>query len=327
MGRIDKQGGQDKTLERRHINQMLDYMSEYELVKAKKHKIYTKAIEFYAAKRICKQNFLKYYRRYKNSGEDINSLLPHKTGRKFKDILEYNPEIIDKICQLRQKAYNKYDISDILKKRDAIDVPASSVYRFLKKLGLNRLNMPIKQEKQRIIKEYAGQMGHIDVHYLPKGLVLETGNKKLYLVGVIDDYSRICWVEVIDSIKSLDVMFATMSLLTYFKGRYGISFQEMLSDNGSEFASRNNIENHPFEKMLSFYEIKHRYTKPCTPQTNGKIERFWKTIEEELLSGEKFDTVEDLKHHITGYMIYYNEHRKHQGISNQIPLDFLQQKR
>lgn len=62
-------------------------------------------------------------------------------------------------------------------------------------------------------------------------------------------------------------------------------------------------------------------------ETNGKIERFWKTIEEELLSGEKFDTVEDLKHHITGYMIYYNEHRKHQGISNQIPLDFLQQKR
>jgi IS30 family transposase len=306
---------------------MLDYMSEYELVKAKKHEVYTKAIEFYVAKRICKQNFLKYYRRYKNSGEDINSLLPHKTGRKFKDILEYNSEIIDKICILRQKAYNKYDISDILKKRDAIDVPASSVYRFLKKLGLNRLNMPIKQEKQRIIKEYAGQMGHIDVHYLPKGLVLETGNKKLYLVGIIDDYSRICWVEVIDSIKSLDVMFAAMSLLTYFKGRYGVSFQEMLSDNGSEFASRNNIENHPFEKMLSFYEIKHRYTKPCTPQTNGKIERFWKTIEEELLSGEKFDTIEELKHHITGYMIYYNEHRKHQGIGNQIPLDFLQQKR
>ncbi len=42
MGRIDGNGGQDKTLERRHINQMLDYMSEYELVKAKKHKTYKK---------------------------------------------------------------------------------------------------------------------------------------------------------------------------------------------------------------------------------------------------------------------------------------------
>jgi hypothetical protein len=84
------------------------------------------------------------------------------------------------------------------------------------------------------------------VHDLPKGLVAETGNKKLYLIGVIDDYSRICWIEVIDRIKSLDVMFATMSVLTYFKGRYGIRFTEMLSDNGSEFASRNNIQKPPF---------------------------------------------------------------------------------
>jgi transposase InsO family protein len=152
----------------------------------------------------------------------------------------------------------------------------------------------------------------------------ETGNKKLYLIGVIDDYSRICWIEVIDRIKSLDVMFATMSVLTYFKGRYGIRFAEMLSDNGSEFASRNNIQNHPFEKMLNFYEIKHRYTKPCIPQTNGKIKRFWKTIEEELLGGEKLETLEELKHHILGYMVYYNQHRKHQGIGNLIPLDFLQ---
>ena len=44
--------------------------------------------------------------------------------------------------------------------------------------------------------------------------------------------------------------------------------------------------------MLTFYDIKHRYTKPFSPQTNGKIERFWKILEDELLSGETFETLE-----------------------------------
>jgi arginine repressor len=48
---------------------------------------------------------------------------------------------------LRQKAYNKEDISDILKQRDHIDISASSVYRFLKKLRLDCLNIAIKQDK------------------------------------------------------------------------------------------------------------------------------------------------------------------------------------
>jgi transposase InsO family protein len=63
--------------------------------------------------------------------------------------------------------------------------------------------------------------------------------------------------------------------------------------------------------MLAFYKIKHRYTRPCAPQKNEKIKRFWKTIEKKLLSEEKFDTVEVLKHYIIRYMGYYNEHRKH----------------
>ena len=64
-------------------------------------------------------------------------------------------------------------------------------------------------------------------------------------------------------------------------------------------------------------------TKPCRPQTNGKIERFWKTLEDELLSGEKFETLEEFKQHILGYVVYYNEHRIHQGINNIMPVQKL----
>jgi len=84
-------------------------------------------------------------------------------------------------------------------------------------------------------------------------------------------------VEVIPSKKSLDVMFATMKSLLMLRTRYGIEFESVMSDNGAEFGSGPNTKNktdHPFERLLLEMDIKHRYTKPYRPQTNGKIERF-----------------------------------------------------
>jgi len=317
MGRIDKRGGPDLTMERRHIKSMLRNFEEYELIKSKRHNEYITVSEFFTARKICKQNFHKYYKRYLYSNRDINALIPHKTGRKFKHCMEYEPAVIEKIKEIRSKGYNRYDHCNILKKELNIEISPSSLYRLFKKLGINKLNPKIKEIKRKIVKEYAGELGHIDIHYVAKGTVKET-SKKLYILGIIDDYSRICWLEVIDSIKALDVMFASMDILMQLKSRYGIQFKEMISDNGSEFSSRANPNNHPFEKLLLFYDIKHRYTQPFRPQTNGKIERFWKTIEDELLDGEEFDTLEEFKQYILGYVIYYNEHRNHQGI-NKIP--------
>lgn len=112
-----------------------------------------------------------------------------------------------------------------------------------------------------------------------------------------------------------------MEMLLLLSHRYGVKFKEIMSDNGAEFSSRNNTANHPFESTLKFLDIKHIYTKPCTPKTNGKIERFWKTLEDELLSGETFDTLDEFTHYIKGYCIYYNEHRMHQGINLKKPVD------
>ena len=323
MGRIDRSGGQDSVMERRHINAMLHNIEEYELVKNKQHTTLITAEDFYQAKGLCRQNFLKYYRRFLNSSRDVESLIPKKVGRKFKDELKYLPEIIDKIKSIRQRGYNRFEISRQLRHQDNILISPSSTYRLMRKLGINQLNPIIKEEVRRIIKMSSGELGHVDIHYVTSGTVKELDkNKKLYLLGIIDSYSRICWLEVIDSIKAINVAFAAMDIMMTLKARYNIEFREMMSDNGSEFASKNNPD-HPFEKMLSFYNIKHRYTKPFSPKTNGKIERFWKTIEEELLSGEYFETLEEFKHHIAGYNLYYNEHRIHQGINNKMPVEMV----
>lgn len=319
MGRIDTSGGQDAVMQRRHINAMLRNFEEYELIKAKKHNIYITVTEFFEVKGLCKQNFHKYYRRFVNSKRDINSLIPHRSGRKFKHALNYVPEVIEQIKEIRSKGYNRHDLCDIIRRESSVEISPSTMYRLMRKLGINKLNLKIKEEKRKIVKTHSGELGHIDIHYVAKGTVKETGNKKLYILGLIDDHSRICWLEVIDSIKALDVMFASMDILIRLKSRYGIQFKEIMSDNGSEFSGKGNPENHPFEKLLLFYNIKHRYTQAFRPQTNGKIERFWRTLEEELLDGEEFETLEEFKHYIQGYVIYYNEHRSHQGIGNKIP--------
>jgi hypothetical protein len=88
MGRIDIKGSEDKTLERRYIDLMLRYKDEYELVKKKQHELFKTASEFYKERQICKQNFLKYYRRYQNYGGNSDQLLPQIRGRKVKDIDE-----------------------------------------------------------------------------------------------------------------------------------------------------------------------------------------------------------------------------------------------
>ena len=60
MGRIDRSEGQDSVMKRRHINAMFHNIEEYELVKNKKHNLFITLEDFYRAKGLCRQNFLKY---------------------------------------------------------------------------------------------------------------------------------------------------------------------------------------------------------------------------------------------------------------------------
>jgi hypothetical protein len=89
MGRIDMSKGQDSRLDRYHINVMLRYIDEYELVKQKIQADLNTAQKFYDLHGICKQNFLKYYRKYLLSNSDIKALIRQKSARKFKDALQY----------------------------------------------------------------------------------------------------------------------------------------------------------------------------------------------------------------------------------------------
>jgi len=201
----------------------------------------------------------------------------------------------------------------------------SGVYNIIRRKGLNRLKPPMKAEKRKIIKEKAGELAHLDTHYLNKGII--TGDtKRYYLVCVIDSCTRVAWAEIIEDIKSLTVMFAVLKSLNILAQEYQIKFKEVLTDNGPEFGPRNSKSKmeHPFERMLFEMDIKHRYTKPYRPQTNGKAERFWRTIEEDLFEETNFDSLDEMKEELLQYIYYYNHERPHQGINGLTPIKFLE---
>lgn len=322
----------DKTLERNHINYWKFLISEYELVKQKKHPHFRFAADFYKHHKTNRQNFLKYYHRFKNTS--INEdLLPRKRGPKYNS---RRPMLFieNKVIEERKKGINRYEIHDILKEKLKQFTPSpSGIYNICKRYGLNKLTKKMKENKRKIIKEKAGELAHIDCHYLPKGII-ENNDNRLYFVAIIDDCTRIAWCEVVQDIQSLTVMFAIMRCLKAIGATYNISFKEVMTDNGPEFGGNmnnnkdknnedKNIMTNPVKRLFYELGIKHRKIKPYRPQTNGKIERFWRTIDDDFVEGTIFSNQQELEEELFKYMIYYNEYRPHQGINGMKPIEML----
>lgn len=315
----------DSTLERNNVKYWLHLIREYELVKSGKHNRFRFVSDLYYSYGIKRQNFIKYYNRYKNNSYCDSFLLPQKRGPKYHS-RRVSGFIEEKVVNLRSKGLNKYEIFNILKPKLGKFTPSNTtIYNISKRNGLNKLRPKMRQEKvQRIIKDNPGDLGHIDCHYLPKG-ILGNDNKRYYLCAIIDDCTRIAWAEVVEDVKSLTIMFAALKAINLINSEYQIQFKEVLSDNGSEFGSgikSNNQDTNPFKRMLKELGIKQRFTKPYRPQTNGKIERFWKTIKEELLEDMVFNDLTHLQNELMQYLIYYNHQRAHQGIDGKTPFEF-----
>ena len=320
----------DKTTERNYLARMYYLVKEYELTKEGKHPRYRFAADFYKANNLTKQNFIKYYHRYKEVNNNT-AFIPRKRGPKYTTRRPVN--FIEKqVVNIRITGANRYEIHEILKNKLKQFTPSpSGIYNICKRYGLNKLKKQEKENKRRIIKNKTGELAHIDCHYLPKSIIMNN-DKRLYILGVVDDYSRIAWCEVIDDIQSLTVMFAIMRCLKILKSNYDIEFIEVMTDNGPEFGGNannkhgnndDNIMTNPVKRL--FYEIgvKHRKIKPYHPQTNGKIERFWRSIEEDFIEETIFESREELNEELFKYMIYYNEYRPHQGINGLKPIEML----
>jgi transposase InsO family protein len=313
---------QDETIKRNYIQKYRFLIKEYELVKKRGHPKFRFVNEFYEATDTDRRSFLKYYNRFKQSGKE-SDLIPRKRGPKWKTRRPI-PYIENKVISLRERGLNRYEIVHILKPSLKKNTPSpSGVYNIIRRHGLNKLSPAMRKEKRQIIKKKAGELGHIDTHHLSK-CIIHSESRTRYLVAVVDSCTRIAWAEVVDDIKALTVMFATLKCLNILADNYDIRFKEVLTDNGPEFGPKQSQkkEEHPFERMLIELGIKHRYTRPYRPQTNGKAERFWRTLEDDLLRETTFDSLDELKEELLQYLYYYNHERPHQAIGGITPVEF-----
>lgn len=317
-----RDNSKDKTIERNYVQKYQFLIKEYQLVKQKKHPRFRFVSDFYKHHNTCRQTFLKYYGRYMNANSNQMALMPGKRGPRYTSRRPCE-EIEGKVIAEREKGCNKHEIHSILLPLLKENTPSpSGIYNICKRHGKNRLTKPMQETKRRIIKEKAGELGHIDCHYLSKDII--PGGKRYYLVSIIDSCTRVAWAEVVEDIKSLTVMFSTLRCLNYLTHHYNIRFAEVLTDNGSEFGNRASLKKgeHPFERMLMELSIKHRHTRPYRPQTNGKIERFWRTLNEDLIEDTYFESIAHFKDELFKYLVYYNKMRPHQSLNGLTPDKF-----
>ena len=312
----------------RHIQSSLErhwerLAKEYQSLKTRQSSPYKSTAEFYLCNGLCKKTFLKFFHRYEASGHP-QDLLPQKPGPKYKRHRRFE-HLEQEALELRRQGLNRYAIHSELKSRHGELVPSpSALYTVFKENGLSRLSIKEKQKFRMIIKEKPGDMGHIDAYYLPRS-ILTSGGRRAYLLALMDDATRLVWAEIMLDNKALTTTFAGLRLMNALHVRYGIQFKEMMSDNGPEFGGGKQIKNkltHPFERMLFETGVKHIYTKPYRPQTNGKIERFWRTLKDELLEGSAFKDLAAFENELLQYLLYYNEHRPHQSLDLKTPFTF-----
>ena len=325
---------EDKTIEKNLVQKYRFLIREYELIKEKKSSRYKFVGDFYKAHDTNRQTFLKYYHRFKTNWRP-EDLLPRKRWPKWhtRKPIKF---IEEKVLEQRRNWINRYEIHTILKDKLKQFTPSpSGIYNICKRYNLHKLKPKMKENERKIIKEIAWELWHIDCHYLPKWII-ENDNKRYYLVALVDSCSRITWAEVIEDLKSITVMFAVMRCFQVLQNEFNIKFEEVITDNWPEFSGRwrglnqkalnekkGNLIHHPFERLLIEMEIKHRYTRPYRPQTNWKVERFWRTIEEDMLEDTSYESLEQLKEELLQYLIYFNHKRPHQWINGLAPVDFL----
>ena len=211
-----------------------------------------------------------------------------------------------------------------------VGVSAATVSRVLKRLGLNRLSALEPAEPIRRYERAApGEILHIDIKKLGKFNRIghritgdRTGQSKTRGIGweyvhlAIDDHSRLAYSEILPDETRGSCLRFLFNALRFFRS-LGVKVERVMTDNGSSFRSRR------YAKALRRLKIKHLRTKPYTPKTNGKAERFVQTSLREWAYARAYETSEDRAAQLPGWLHRYNWHRPHGGIGAKPPISRL----
>jgi len=208
-----------------------------------------------------------------------------------------------------------------------VGVSAATLSRILKRLGLNRLAALEPAEPVRRYERSApGELIHIDIKKLGKfnrighritgdrnGQSNARGVGWEYVHLAIDDHSRVAYSEILPDEKRGSCLRFLVNALRFFRS-LDVKVRRVMTDNGSSFRSRR------YAKGLRLLKITHLRTRPYTPKTNGKAERFVQTSLREWAYAQAYPTSDHRAQELPLWLHRYNWHRPHGAIGSKPPI-------
>ncbi len=214
----------------------------------------------------------------------------------------------------------------------SLGVSASTVSRVLGRAGLSRwTDLVPSAPVVRYEHQHPGDLLHIDTKKL--GRIVRMGHRVTgdprdsvegagweFLFVAVDDHARIGFTQMkADERQDCAIAFLRASV-TYFAG-LGVTLQRVLTDNGSAFRSKR------FAAACRRLGLKHSFTRPYRPQTNGKAERFIQSALREWAYGIPYHYSTERTAMLKRWNHHYNWHRPHQGIGGVAPMSRLNRSR
>ena len=209
-----------------------------------------------------------------------------------------------------------------------LGLPRSTVARILKRAGLERLKkldppVPVR----RYEKTRPGELVHLDIKKLGRirGIGHRiTGERQHRNRGIgwdfvhvcVDDYTRLAYVEVLLDEKGATAAAFLRRAAALLKAQ-GVTVERVMTDNGSGYVSKD------FAAAVAEIRTRHLRTRPYTPRTNGKAERFIQTLLREWAYGRPFTSSYRRRAALPAGLRRYNERRPHAGIGGAAPITRL----
>ena len=210
----------------------------------------------------------------------------------------------------------------------ALQLSPATVARYLRRLGLARLRslappVPVVRYEYR----RPGALVHVDIKKLGRiGCVGHriTGDRGRRVRGIggefvhvaIDDATRLAYVEVLPDEQGVTCVRFLWRALAWFR-RHGIGVRRLMTDTGSGYLA------HVFTAACAGARLRHLRTRPYTPRTNGKVERFIQTLLREWAYRRPSSTSTARRAALTGWLHHYNWHRNHGSLQGRSPMSRL----
>ncbi|MBO9127828.1 MULTISPECIES: IS481 family transposase [unclassified Rhizobium] len=209
-------------------------------------------------------------------------------------------------------------------------VSPATVSRVLRRAGLSRMK-DIDPAEPVVRYEYAepGGMIHLDIkrlgcfervgHRITGNRTGQSNSRGVgweYVHVCIDDASRIAFTDIFPDEKAVSAIAFLKAAIAYYES-LGITVTRVMTDNGSCYVAKQ------FSKACKMLGLKHIRTRPYTPRTNGKAERFIQTALREWAYARAYPSSESRKSHLPNWTHMYNWHRPHGALKSKTPISRL----